>query len=89
MQASWTVAASAPPAATFECVHTWYTDFRQDLARVDVPTLVIHGDRDRIVPRGASGALTTRAIKGSRYVTVEGGRTAFSGRMQMSSIGSW
>ncbi|MFN2564465.1 MAG: alpha/beta fold hydrolase [Gemmatimonadaceae bacterium] len=73
VQASWTVAASASPAATFECVHTWYTDFRKDLARVDVPTLVIHGDRDRIVPANASGMLIARAVKGSRYVAVEGG----------------
>lgn len=73
LQASWTVAASASPAASFECVHTWYTDFRQDLTRIDVPTLVIHGDRDRIVPASASGMLTARAIQGSRYVTVDGG----------------
>jgi non-heme chloroperoxidase len=73
VQASWAVAAKASPAASVECVHTWYTDFRKDLARVDVPTLVIHGDRDRIVPASASGALTARGIKGSRYVVVEGG----------------
>jgi non-heme chloroperoxidase len=73
LHASWTVAASASPAATFECVHTWYTDFRKDLARVNVPTLVIHGDKDRIVPANASGVLTARGIKGARFITVEGG----------------
>lgn len=73
VQGSWTVAASASPAAAVACVHTWYTDFREDLTHIDVPTLVIHGDRDRIVPANASGMLTARAIKGSRYVTVDGG----------------
>jgi non-heme chloroperoxidase len=73
LQASWTVATSASPVAAVECVHTWYTDFRKDLARVDVPTLVMHGDRDRIVPANAAGVLTARGIKGSRYVAVEGG----------------
>lgn len=73
VQASWTVAASASAAACFQCVHTWYTDFRTDLQRFDLPTLVIHGDRDRIVPASASGMLTARAVKGSRYVVVEGG----------------
>jgi non-heme chloroperoxidase len=73
VQASWTVAASASAVASLQCVHTWYTDFRKDLQRFDVPTLVIHGDRDRIVPVGASGMLTARAVRGSRYVVVEGG----------------
>jgi non-heme chloroperoxidase len=72
VQASWTVAMSASPAASFECVHTWYTDFRKDLTRVDVPTLVIHGDKDRIVPANAAGKLTAAGIKGARYVPVEG-----------------
>src|SRR5688572_12573148 len=73
VEASWRVAAGASAAASFECVHTWYPDFRKDPARVDVPMLVIHGDRDRIVPAGASGMLTARAVKGSRYVAVQGG----------------
>src|ERR687883_535520 len=49
---------------TLECVHTWYADFREDLARIDVPTLVMHGDADRIVPLNASGARTAKLIKG-------------------------
>jgi non-heme chloroperoxidase len=72
VQASWTVAMSASPAASFECVHTWYTDFRKDLPRIDVPTLVIHGDKDQIVPINASGAVTAKGVKGSRYVAIEG-----------------
>jgi len=72
VHASWNVAAGASPTATFECVHTWYTDFRNDLPRIDVPTLVIHGDADRIVPIAASGSKTAKLVKGARLVVVEG-----------------
>ncbi|WP_399683342.1 alpha/beta fold hydrolase [Xenophilus sp.] len=49
------------------------TDFRADLGRVSVPTLVIHGDADAIVPIEGSGLRTHRAIPHSRLVTVSGG----------------
>ena len=68
---SWTVAVGASPKGTHDCVKAWYTDFRKDLAKIDVPTLVIHGEQDRIVPIAISGALTHAAIKGSKYVPVK------------------
>src|ERR1700704_2145232 len=55
VQASWNVAAGSSATASLACVPTWHEDFRKDLTRVDIPTLVIHGDADRIVPIGASG----------------------------------
>ena len=70
---SWIVAAGASAVGTIACVPTWGTDFRKDLARIDVPTLIVHGDADRIVPLAASGARTHEAVKGSRYVVVKGG----------------
>jgi len=73
VQFSWNIAVGASPKGTLDCVSAWLTDFRKDLARVDVPTLVIHGDADRIVPLTASGRLTAAAIKGSRLVVIEGG----------------
>ena len=73
VQASWNVAAGASATASFACVPTWHEDFRKDLARIDVPTLVIHGDADRIVPIAASGSRTQKAVKGARLVAVEGG----------------
>ncbi len=48
------------------------TDFRKDLEAVTVPTLVLHGDSDAIVPIEGSGALTHAAIPGSRLVVLEG-----------------
>jgi pimeloyl-ACP methyl ester carboxylesterase len=69
----WSVAVGASPRATIDGVSTWLTDFRKDLARIDVPTLVIHGDADRIVPIEASGRRSHELVKDSRLVVVEGG----------------
>jgi non-heme chloroperoxidase len=73
IQASWNVAAGASAIASLACVPTWHEDFRRDLARVDVPTLVIHGDQDRIVPFEAAGQRTAKLIKGARLYLVKGG----------------
>src|SRR5438132_8817676 len=73
IQASWNVAAGASATARLACVPTWHEDFREDLKRVDVPTLVIHGDADRIVPFTASGHRTAKLIKGARLVVVKDG----------------
>ncbi len=69
---SWITAAGASPIGTAACVPTWYTDFRADLPKIDVPTLVVHGDQDRILPIAACGAKTHAGTAGSRYVVVEG-----------------
>lgn len=70
---SWNVAASASPAGTLACVQAWLTDFREDLKRINVPTLVVHGDADRILPLTATGERTPGFVKGSRLVVVPGG----------------
>ena len=57
---------------TLKCVPTWWTDFRADVARIDVPTLIIHGDADRIVPIDGSARPLARAVRGSRLEVVEG-----------------
>jgi pimeloyl-ACP methyl ester carboxylesterase len=73
VQASWNVAAGASATASVACVPTWHEDFRKDVERIDVPTLVIHGDADRIVPLAASGQRTAKLIKGARLVTIKDG----------------
>jgi pimeloyl-ACP methyl ester carboxylesterase len=73
VQFSWSVAAEASPKGTLDCVSAWLTDFREDLKRIDVPTLVVHGDADRILPFAASGKRTPEFVRGSRLVVVEGG----------------
>jgi non-heme chloroperoxidase len=72
LRLSWNVATGASPKGTLDCVTAWGTDFRNDLSQIDVPTLVVHGDADRIVPLPASGALTHEAVKGSRLAVVKG-----------------
>jgi non-heme chloroperoxidase len=73
VQASWNIAAGCSATASLACVPTWHEDFRKDLTRVDVDTLVIHGDADRIVPLEASGAKTAKLVKGARSLVVKGG----------------
>jgi non-heme chloroperoxidase len=69
---SWNVAMGASAKGTLDCVTAWYTDFRKDLPKVDVPALVIHGDADRIVPIDASGRRTHEQVKGSKLVVLQG-----------------
>ena len=73
VQASWNVAASASATASLACVPTWHEDFRKDVNKIDVPTLVMHGDADRILPITTSGARTAKLIKGARLSVVKEG----------------
>jgi non-heme chloroperoxidase len=73
VQASWNIAVGASATASLACVPTWHEDFRQDLARIDVPTLVIQGEADRILPITASGLRTAKLIKGARLMVVKDG----------------
>jgi non-heme chloroperoxidase len=72
-QASFNVAAGSSPHATYVCVDTWLTDFRDDLPKIDVPTLVIHGTEDRILPFEATAARLPALVDGLQLVKVEGG----------------
>jgi non-heme chloroperoxidase len=72
-QASFNVAAGASPYATFACVETWLTDFRADLAKIDVPVLVVHGTEDRILPYEATAKRLPALVPGLKLVSVEGG----------------
>lgn len=70
VQASWNVATSASATASYACVPTWHEDFRKDVARIDVPTLVIHGDADRIVPISAAGQRIAKLVKNARLSVI-------------------
>jgi non-heme chloroperoxidase len=72
-QASFNLAAAASPYATHACVDTWLTDFRGDLPKFDVPTLVVHGTEDRILPFAATAARLPELIDDVRLVAVDGG----------------
>ena len=66
--------AVASPKGTIDCITAFSrTDFRDDLTKVTVPTLVIHGDSDNIVPIEVSGQRTAATIPGSVLVVLEDG----------------
>ncbi|NUS74480.1 MAG: alpha/beta hydrolase [Corynebacteriales bacterium] len=65
------IAAGASPKGTLDCTTAFSTtDFRKDLEAFTIPTLVIHGDSDAIVPFEVSGKLTAETIDGSKLVLV-------------------
>jgi len=72
-QASFNVAVGSSPHATYACVETWMTDFREDLPKIDVPVLVLHGTEDRILPFEASAARLPALLADCKLVAVEGG----------------
>ena len=73
-QEAVSICAESDQEAALACMDSFgSTDFRVDLTKVTVPTLVIHGDRDGIVPREGSGQRTHEAIHGSRLVVIDGG----------------
>jgi len=71
--ASFNVAAAASPHATYACVDTWLTDFREDLQKIDVPILVVHGTEDRILPFEATAKRLPALVPGLTLVPVQGG----------------
>ena len=73
VQSNWNVAVGASPKGTLDCVSAWGIDFRKDLQCITVPTLVMHGNADRILPIAATAARTHKAVKGARLVVIEGG----------------
>lgn len=67
------LASVAAPRATQQCAMAFaQTDFRSDVAAVNIPTLIIHGDADKTVPIAASGDRTAAMIRGSEYLVYEG-----------------
>ena len=67
------MAMSASPKATLDCVNAFAaTDFRQDLAAVHVPALVIHGDNDQTVPIASSGERTAQMLPHAQSIVYAG-----------------
>jgi pimeloyl-ACP methyl ester carboxylesterase len=67
------IAWFASPLGTRECIVAFgKTDFRPDLAAIDVPTLVVHGDADKIVPVEISGRKAAAMIAGARLEVIAG-----------------
>jgi non-heme chloroperoxidase len=59
--------------AVYDCVKAFSeTDFTEDLKKFDVPTLILHGDDDQIVPIGASALLSSKIIRGATLKIIPG-----------------
>jgi non-heme chloroperoxidase len=72
-QASFNVACIGSAYSSYYCVDAWLTDFREDLPKIDVPTLVLHGTEDRILPYEATAARLPDLIDEVKVVPVEEG----------------
>ncbi|MBB2745220.1 UNVERIFIED_ORG: pimeloyl-ACP methyl ester carboxylesterase [Microbispora rosea subsp. rosea] len=72
VRANWNTAAGASWYASSAAVPTWTTDFRADIPKIDVPTLIVHGTADRILPIASTGRPFHRALPQAEYVEIEG-----------------
>ena len=72
-QASWNIATIASATAAVACISTWETDFRADLAKIDVPVLVIQGDDDQVLPFPKTGQRLPGMVKDLELVAIDGG----------------
>jgi pimeloyl-ACP methyl ester carboxylesterase len=71
---AWGIAVKASPKGTLDCIAAFgRTDFREDIAKITVPVLVIHGDSDGIVPFEVSGERSAELIKSATLHLVKGG----------------
>ncbi len=73
LQADFVVASQSSYQAMLFCVDSWLEDFRKDVQQIQVPTLVIHGDADQIVPLQNSGARMPALIPTAQLHVVKDG----------------
>ena len=69
----WLQGMMAGHKAVFDCIKAFSeTDFTEDLKKIDVPTLILHGDDDQIVPVADSALLSAKLVKGSTLKVIPG-----------------
>jgi pimeloyl-ACP methyl ester carboxylesterase len=73
LEDNWNVAVGAAPIGAVACVDCWIEDFRKDIPKNDVPTLILHGDADRILPADATARRQAKLIKNVKLVELPGG----------------
>ena len=73
VRAMWNAGAEAGLRATWACPRGWLEDFTADIARIDVPTLLVHGTADRILSVEGQGRRLHAALPAARYVEIDGG----------------
>jgi non-heme chloroperoxidase len=72
-RSSWNLGTTASATAAVACISTWATDFRADLAGIDVPMLAIHGDDDQVLPAAKTIERLPGMVKDLATVVIEGG----------------
>src|SRR5262245_53875474 len=73
LEDNWNVAAGASAIGTVACVDCWIEDFRKNIPKNNVPTLILHGDADRILPADASSRRQATMLKNVKFVELPGG----------------
>jgi non-heme chloroperoxidase len=74
IQSWWRQGMQTGHKNAYDCIQAFSeTDFTEDLKRIDVPTLIIHGDDDQIVPIGASAMLSSKLVKNATLKVYKGG----------------
>jgi non-heme chloroperoxidase len=73
LEDNWNVAAGASAIGTIACVDCWIEDFRKNHPKNTVPTLILHGDADRILPPDATSRRQAKMIKNVKLVELAGG----------------
>ena len=73
LEDNWNVAAGASAIGTVACVDCWIEDFRKDVKKNAVQTLILHGDADRILPPDATSRRQAKMIKNVTFVELPGG----------------
>jgi peroxiredoxin len=72
MRASWNLATRGGATASAAAQLTWLTDFRADTAKIDVPSLIVHGTADNILPIDVTGRQFAKALPSAEYVELDG-----------------
>jgi non-heme chloroperoxidase len=72
-QASWNLGVTASATAAVACIGTWTTDFRDDLPKIDVPILVLHGNADQVLPLDKTSKRLPGLTKDVQLTVIEGG----------------
>jgi pimeloyl-ACP methyl ester carboxylesterase len=69
---NWSVAAGAGAIASAAAPLTWFTDFREDIAAIDIPALILHGTADNILPIDSTGRLFAQLLPDADYIEIPG-----------------
>ncbi|TDC30289.1 alpha/beta hydrolase [Micromonospora sp. 15K316] len=71
-RAHWEIGARASAKGTYDSVDAWLTDFRGDLPQIDVPVLIVQGDKDNVLPYASTGQRLQPMLAGSQLITLKG-----------------